>query len=135
MRDERLRLQAGRNISHQLSMKVDLSRQMTNKNWSEIEQHAMFRFLQWLFALPEEMEDVYEETIQYDEDLKSMATEQLLTNYEKMLLNKHARRAKEECKREIAQKMLSKKLPVKLIAECSGFSMRDISKWKKQLEL
>jgi len=136
-------LETRKNDSERLRYKLALSKSLYQRGWDRQEIIDLYRFIDWIMALPVGLEQRYhEELVKYEEDVKM----QYVTTAERIGIEKGREEGKQEGKQEGKRegKFEGKKetainllalgvLTEKQIAQATGLDIEDIRKMKKSL--
>jgi hypothetical protein len=108
-----------------LNLKLQMTRALYEHHFTKKEIQALYAFIDWVMALPEELESIYNEEIKELDEEKAMA---FITGMERMGIKKGVAQGLVQAKMEIAKKMLLKRFDRSMIQELTNLSDEDLEK-------
>lgn len=124
-----LKLMEARDNSARKIWKISLVKSLYRKGFSEEDVLSLYFFIDWLIALPQDLEKEFHDCIrEFEEELKMP----YISTAERIGREKGVKEGEEKGKNEIARKMLEDGMDVKLIARYTGLSVKEIESLKKK---
>ncbi len=110
--------------------KFRLTRSLYEQGYERQDILNLFRFIDWLMVLPEELKQAFQLDLALLEQERQMP---YITSIEQMAMEKGKAEGKVEERQAIALNMLRKKMPVETIAELTGLTIGQIQQLQSEL--